>query len=179
MITFRFSRRRRTKVFVHLFQKVVGYRGNAPVILYIRLFKTLETVKLFRCCRTLVRGHTACATQARANRINKFCLSSRRRRTKVLLNFFQKIAVSKGRAFGRSSQRAKNLYSWSAFLKVWKRSFARLPKAILPDPLWAKRANSWLKTCFQSPFLQEKKFSQVSVFAQTNLKNYPVDDFWR
>ena len=43
----------------------------------------------------------------------------------------------------------------------FERSFARLPQAILPNPLWAKRANSWLKTCFQSPFLQEKRFSKA------------------
>ncbi|WP_419544758.1 hypothetical protein, partial [Negativibacillus massiliensis] len=36
-----------------------------------------------------------------------------------------------------------------------------MPKAILPNPLWAKRANSRLKTSFQSAFLQVKKFSKT------------------
>ena len=37
-----------------------------------------------------------------------------------------------------------------------------MPQEILPNPLWAKRVNSRLKTCFQSTFLQEKKFSQTA-----------------
>ena len=57
--------------------------------------------------------------------------------------------------------RVRNILSWEAHFWEHERSFAQLPQAILPNPLWVKRANSWLKTCFQSPFLQEKRFSKA------------------
>jgi len=65
---------------------------------------------------------------------------------KVLLNFFQKIAVSKGSAFGRLPQKAECLILGSAFSGVW------------------------------TPFASEKG-SMSRLQAESNLKNYPVDDF--
>ena len=51
--------------------------------------------------------------------------ASRQRWTEVFDRaFYKKLAVSKGRAFGRSPQWAKHLIRGSAFLKVWK-LFAR------------------------------------------------------
>ena len=75
--------------------------------------------------------------------------------------FFKKFVVSRGEAFGRSSQRAKHFIRKSAFLRAQKEPCS-VATGNFAQSFMGKKANSRLKTCFQSTFLQEKKLSQTT-----------------
>ena len=90
--------------------------------------------------------------------------------------FFKKFVVSRGEAFGRSSQRAKHFIRKSAFLRAQK-ELCSVATGNFAQSFMGKKSKLQIENKFSIHFSASEKVLENQLCVQTNLKNYPVDDF--